>query len=96
MPEKKPTIDQRLDRLTERHEALSQTVELFILESREIQARMAKSMGSLAESHTKLARAQTKTERILAETLESVNRLARIAHAHENRITNLEDRSPAA
>ena len=88
MPENKPTIDERLDRLTERHEALSQSVELFILESREQNANLSRTIAKLAE-------AQIKTETILAETLGSINSLARIAHAHENRITNLEDRSPA-
>jgi hypothetical protein len=29
------TIDERLDRLTERHEALTQTIELMVLDSRE-------------------------------------------------------------
>ena len=30
------TIDERLDRLTERHEALTQTVELLVSEQREL------------------------------------------------------------
>ncbi len=29
------TIDERLDRLTERHEALTQTIELMVLDTRE-------------------------------------------------------------
>jgi flagellar biosynthesis/type III secretory pathway chaperone len=59
-------IDQRLDKLTERHEALTQTVELT-------------------------ARMQQKNEVLIAHLIESVGSLARIAHAHENRITGLED-----
>jgi len=35
------TIDQRLDRLTERHEALTQTVELMVAENRERDRRWA-------------------------------------------------------
>ncbi len=59
-------IDQRLDRLTERHEALTQSVEL-------------------------IARMQEKNEVLLGHVMESIDSLARIAHAHENRITGLED-----
>ena len=59
-------IDQRLDRLTERHEALTQTVEL-------------------------IAHMHQKNEVLLAHVMESVDSLARIAHARERRITGLED-----
>jgi hypothetical protein len=64
--EKEMDIDQRLEKLTERHEALTQTVEL-------------------------VAHMQQKNEVLLAHVIESVDSLARIAHAHENRITGLED-----
>ena len=76
-------IDQRLDKLTERHEALTQSVELW--------ARLSE------ERFTRLEQAQEKNEVLLgknqvliAEIMESVDSLARIAHAHEQRITNLE------
>ena len=75
MADHKPTIDERLDRLTERHEALAQSLELLVHETQ------------------KLAESQVKTEKLVAEVVESINSLARIAHAHENRITHLEDRS---
>jgi hypothetical protein len=39
--DRKPTIDERLDRLTERHEALTQTVELIAAMQRENEARFA-------------------------------------------------------
>jgi len=38
---RKPTIDERLDRLTERHEALTQTVELIAAMQRENETRFA-------------------------------------------------------
>jgi hypothetical protein len=44
MPDKasrKPTIDERLDRLTERHESLTQTVELIAAMQRENETRFA-------------------------------------------------------
>ena len=67
-------IDQRLDRLTERHEALTQTVEL------------------IARMQQKSEEAHLKNEVLIAQVMESVNGLARIAHMHEQRISDLEDR----
>ena len=55
------TIDERLDRLTERHEALTQTVEL-------------------------IAAAQIKNDERMAELTETMNRVANIIIAHEQRI----------
>lgn len=78
-------IDQRLANLAERHEALTQSVELM--------ARLSE------ERFKRLEQAQEKNEVLLeknqiliAEIMESVNSLSRIAHAHEQRITGLEDR----
>ena len=65
-------IDQRLEKLTERHEALTQTVELT------------------AHMQQKNEEAHRKNEVLLGHVLESVDSLARIAHAHEQRITGLE------
>ena len=66
-------IDQRLERLTERHEALTQTVEI------------------IAGMQKKNEEAHQKNEVLLAHVMESIESLARIAHAHEHRITRLED-----
>ncbi len=63
------TIDERLDRLTERHEALRQTVEQMIKQRREW---------------------WEKNQVVMTNLLERVNRLARIAHTHERRITDVE------
>lgn len=59
-------IDERLDRLTERHEALTQSVEL-------------------------LTHSQEKNETLMTQVIESIQSLARIAHAHERRVSDLED-----
>jgi hypothetical protein len=66
-------IDQRLDRLTERHEALTQTVEI------------------IAGMQKKNEEAHQKNEVLMARVVESLESLARVAHAHEQRITRLED-----
>jgi len=42
------TIDERLERLAERHEALTQTVELMAAENRERDRRLAEIMEGVA------------------------------------------------
>ena len=69
-------IDQRLEKLTERHEALSQSVELLVHTQR--------------EAFAKLDSGFEKNQVLLAHVIESIDSLARIAHAHEQRITGLE------
>jgi hypothetical protein len=46
--DRKPTIDERLDRLTERHEALTETVELIVAMQRENEARFAQIAANRA------------------------------------------------
>ena len=70
------SIDERLDRLTERHEALTQTVEII--------AHMQQKNEGLIE----------KTQVLLAQVVESIDSLARIAHGHEQRISGLEGNRP--
>lgn len=53
---KRPTIDERLDRLTERHEALTQTVELTAAMQRDNEERWNKRFAEIAESIRGLAR----------------------------------------
>ena len=74
-------IDDRLQEIAERHAALAQTVELI-----------AQMQLKNEEAHLKNEEAQHKNEILLAQVMDSVGSLARIAHVHERRITNLEDR----
>ena len=62
------TIDERLDRLTERHEALTQSVELLL-----------HSHTKFEDGITKLQQMQAKNEILMGQVLESINSLARIA-----------------
>lgn len=66
------TIDKRLEQLTERHVALTQTVEL------------------IAHMQRDNEEAQRKNQVMLAEISEDIHSLARIAQAHEHRISDLE------
>ena len=43
------TIDERLDRLTERHEALTQNLELVVRMQQDNEGAMAKTQARLAE-----------------------------------------------
>ena len=67
--------------IDQRLEALAQTVEL-----------LAGMQIKTEESQQRLFEAQRKNEVLIAQVMESVNGLARIAHMHEQRITDLEDR----
>ena len=62
------TIDERLDRLTERHEALAQSLELFhasVQELREIVMAHDRYMSTLMSAATKLLETATNHERRL-------------------------------
>ncbi|HEV2199597.1 MAG TPA: hypothetical protein VGR73_07240 [Bryobacteraceae bacterium] len=106
------TIDERLDRLALRHEALTQSIELMIHDHREAFAKydatLAKHADFLAEHDAVMAKhdatlakhadflaehdaVMAKTQVMLAEVVESIDSLARIAHLHERRISNLEE-----
>jgi hypothetical protein len=50
------TIDERLEKLTERHEALTQSVELMVAENRERDKRMAQTDKRLIEIMEGIAR----------------------------------------
>jgi hypothetical protein len=73
------TIDERLDRLTGRHEALTQSVELLLRESQE---------------HTLQINAQTlqinEHTRQVTALRDASSALLQIAQIHENRISGLE------
>src|SRR3974377_518254 len=73
------TIDERLDRLVERHEALSQSVELLTKDVREL----GQSVGELRQRFGELGK-------YVGEVAEGTARLLNIAQIHEQRITRWE------
>jgi hypothetical protein len=77
------TIDERLDRLTERHEALTQTVELMIHEQRAFEEKDKQRWEQ--NGHW-----WEKNQVLMTQVLESISGLARIAEGHERRISGLE------
>jgi prefoldin subunit 5 len=72
-------IDERLDRLTARHEALTESVESLLASVTELRASHEALTGSV---QSLLATAERDGENIRA--------LARIAEIHERRLTELE------
>jgi hypothetical protein len=77
------TIDDRLDRLTARHEALTQSVEILVHQQREW---VDKSLQWQQKNDQWWEKNQT----MMAHVLESLDSLARIAQSHEHRLSDLE------
>ena len=85
------------DKLAERHEALAQSVELLLHTQREAFAKHdALSRSTIIQEYERRLRGMKRRWRrirfCLSQVVESIDSLARIAHAHEQRITGLEDR----
>jgi DNA repair exonuclease SbcCD ATPase subunit len=70
------TIDERIERLTERHEALAQSIELMVATQKENDSRY----------HERFQ----KNEDRLGQLMDSMNRLVRVVEIHEHRLDNLE------
>ena len=87
------TIDERLDRLTERHEALAQTLELLSLDVAQV---LAASKQDAENIKLLLATVKQDGENIqaLIATVkidgENIRGLARIAEIHDRRLNALE------
>ena len=72
------TLDERLERLTGRHEALTQSVELMVVENRQAAENMA------AENK--------QPDRRLGEIMEGIASLLHVAEIHEQRLDRHDDR----
>ena len=74
-------IDERLEKLTTRHEALAQTVELIAVDHRQI-------IADLKQLNTAIATQAETSENLLA----SVTMLFQLARSHDERLGRLEGR----
>jgi dephospho-CoA kinase len=81
-----PNIDQRLDRLTERHEALTQTVELIAAAQMKNDERMAQLAAAQMKNDEHMGQLTERT----AQLMDTMNRLANIVIAHEEPLERLE------
>ena len=61
------TIDERFDRLTERHEELTQTVELWISETRDRDRRLSESLDRVAAENRQVAAESRQRDRRMGE-----------------------------
>ena len=97
------TIDERIDKLTERHEALSQTVELLVAQGVETR-KMLEETRKMVDETRKMVDETTKmvedTSASVKEVSKTVDVLARSIYEmvgairqHETRIVRLEDRA---
>ncbi len=77
------TIDERLDRLTERHEALTQTLELVAAMQRDNERRFEDNARDWNKRFAEIAAASQ-------QDAENIRALARIAEIHKHRITGVE------
>jgi Ni,Fe-hydrogenase III large subunit len=77
------TTDERLDRLTERVDAIAQSVELLTTLHRDLEQQAA---AQRAETDARFSEVAAR----FSETLGFINRLAHVAEAHEQRIDRLE------
>ena len=87
------TFEERIDRLTERHEALAQSVELVARNNIDLQASMVDmqaGMVDLQASTMELRSLNKHSSEMLDGLLLATDRLVRVSEAHEGRITKLE------
>lgn len=70
------TVDERIEQLAVRQEALAQSVELLVHSQREF-VDQQRTFNS-------------KNQELMAHMMESIDSLARIAHGHERRISDIE------
>ena len=85
------SFEERLERLTERHEALTQSVELWTASQRETADRHDRELAKLTETGQRHDREIAQLTALMNETGEFIHSLARIAEGHERRIEKLEE-----
>jgi hypothetical protein len=93
------TIDERLEKLTERHEALAQAMELNAGLQRDHDQRMRQAIEALASLQAanerridKLAGLHADNERRMGGMMDAITRLSNVVADHDIRLDNLEGR----
>jgi hypothetical protein len=84
------SIDERLEKLTERHEALTQSIELIYHDHQQF-GEYIRNAAQIAEANTKANSEHIDAlVRIVGAQGENISALARVAEIHERRLTGLE------
>jgi Ni,Fe-hydrogenase III large subunit len=76
------TTDEKLDRLTDRVDAVVQSVELLATLHRDLEAETAKWFAETAKGFEETAKGFAETRARFAETLGFINRLAHVAESY--------------
>jgi len=79
-------IDERIDRLVARHEALAQSLELLTADVRSLQS----SVAGLQLSVNSLSETVGRHDQYLGTIMEATSQLLQVAQIHERRLTRLE------
>ncbi len=97
------TIDGRIDKLAERHEALAQSVELLVaqgVEARKMVEETSASVNEMSKTVHETSKAVHETSKAVHEMSKTVDIVARSVYeiagaiqGHEKRIIRLEDRA---
>jgi len=82
-------IDERLERLAERHEALTQTVELLTKDLSDMRVLV----NDIAEGTVRLTKDFSDMKVLVNDIAEGTARLLHVAEIHEKRISRLEDQA---
>jgi hypothetical protein len=93
------TIDERLEKLAERTDAIAQSLELLtslhLDNGRRLAEYAAKTDERFAKTEERFGKYEersAKTEERMAQLMETMNRLANVVISHEERLDGLEDR----
>jgi hypothetical protein len=86
------TIDERIEKLTERHEALAQAMELNASLQRDHDQRTRQAIEALNQAVETLAGLHADNERRMGGMMEAMTRLGNIVADHDIRLDNLERR----
>jgi hypothetical protein len=87
------TTDERLDRLTERHQALAESLQLLTLDVQstlQSTKELRESINGLTRSVTELRELGKDHDRILRGHADLIGDLVKIATAHEQRLGRVE------
>lgn len=83
-------IDERLDKLTERHEALAQSLELNASLQRDHDQRMGQGIQRMGQAIEALTSLHADTERHMGNMMEAITRLSPVVVDHDVRLNHLE------
>jgi len=86
------TIDERLEKLAERTDAIAQSVELLTSLHLDSERRYAELVARNEERFGRTEERAAKTEERMTQLMETMNRLANVVIRHEERLDDLEDR----